>query len=74
MVVVAMAVAQLLVQFSYFLEIGRRSGAWRLITLALAVTTAVIVFGGSLWIMANLGHTPPNERFNGTPSPQSQVD
>lgn len=72
--VIAAALAQLMVQFVYFLEIGKKSGAWRLVTLSLTLVVAAIVLGGSLWIMATLGHAAPSERFRGIPSPQTQVD
>lgn len=56
-VLVLLAIAQLLVQLFFFLHIGEKSESrWNLIALLFAVMVAVIIIGGTLWIMGNVEH------------------
>ena len=53
--VVALALAQLLVQLIYFLHLGRSShGRWNAVALLFTVTIVVILVVGTLWVMSNL--------------------
>ncbi len=54
---VCLAVAQLLVQLFFFLHVGRKGdSSWSLVALLFAVVVAVIIIGGTLWIMRNVEH------------------
>ena len=53
----ALAVVQLFVQLVFFLHLDRESRPrWNNVVLAFAATVVVIVVGGSIWIMTNLGY------------------
>jgi cytochrome o ubiquinol oxidase operon protein cyoD len=62
-VIVALAIAQLLVQLFFFLHLGRESKPrWKLVVfLFMLLVLAILVFG-SLWIMNNLNyHMSPSK-------------
>jgi cytochrome o ubiquinol oxidase operon protein cyoD len=53
----ALALVQLFVQLIFFLHLDRESKPrWNNVALAFAVIFVVIVVGGSIWIMTNLGY------------------
>lgn len=52
--VVALAVAQIVVQMYYFLHLDRHSERWNFVSLYFTVLIVAILVGGSLWIMAHL--------------------
>lgn len=54
-VVMAIAVAQLIVQVVYFLHIGRGS-KWKLQTFLFTLLVVIIIVAGSIWIMNNLNY------------------
>jgi cytochrome o ubiquinol oxidase operon protein cyoD len=52
-----LAIAQLLVQLFCFLHLGQESKPrWNLVALVFALFIVVVLVGGTLWIMHNLGH------------------
>jgi cytochrome o ubiquinol oxidase operon protein cyoD len=67
-ILIALALAQLLVQLVCFLHLGQEAKPrWNLFALAFAVLIVTIVVGGTLWIMHNLaqGHTSAMEVMTG---------
>ncbi len=55
--IVALAIAQLLVQLLFFLHLGAEPRPrWNLMVMLFAVMVLVIVVFGSLWIMSNLNY------------------
>ena len=53
----ALAVAQLFVQLSFFLHLGRESKPrWNLTVFLFALMVVIILVFGSLWIMKNLSY------------------
>lgn len=55
--IIGLAVAQLLVQLTFFLHLGRESKPrWNLIVLLFALLVLLILVLGSLWIMNNLNY------------------
>ncbi len=54
-VVLAIAVAQLIIQVVYFLHIGRGS-KWKLRTFIFTLIVVLIIVVGSVWIMKNLNY------------------
>jgi cytochrome o ubiquinol oxidase operon protein cyoD len=56
-VIVALAIAQLFVQLTFFLHMGRERGPkWNLGIFMFTVVIIGILLGGTLWIMHNLEH------------------
>lgn len=56
-VIVGLAIAQLLVQLTFFLHLGRESKPrWNLTVLLFAALVVIILVFGSLWIMNNLNY------------------
>ena len=54
---VALAIAQLLVQVILFLHLGQeKKPRWNLTAFIFALIVVGILVGGTLWIMNNLGH------------------
>ncbi len=54
-VLVGLAVAQLIVQLTCFLHLGKENKPrWNLITFTFAVLVVVILVAGTLWIMSHL--------------------
>lgn len=51
---VALALAQLVVQLVYFLHLGREKTSWNLTALIFSVFVVVVLVGGSIWIMSHL--------------------
>ncbi len=56
-VLAILALAQLVVQLVFFLHFGKKSGAWNKVAFAFALFVAILVIGGSLWIMNNLKYS-----------------
>lgn len=57
LVLAVLAIAQLYVQLSFFLHLGRGTGArWNVLAFSFMVLVVFIVGGGSLWIMNNLNY------------------
>ena len=54
-VILAIAVAQLIVQVVFFLHIGRES-AWRAFTFYFTIFVVLILVIGTLWIMHNMNY------------------
>lgn len=55
--IVGFALAQALIQFVFFLQLGLESKPhWAFITFLFTALILVIVIGGSLWIMTNLNY------------------
>lgn len=79
-VIVVLAVAQLFVQLTFFLHLGREHGPrWNLGLFMFTVGIIGILVGGTLWIMNNLAHLhmqPPTETdlyTNGVVAPQNEL-
>jgi cytochrome o ubiquinol oxidase operon protein cyoD len=63
-----LAITQLIVQLIFFLHLDRESKPWwNTQVLIFAIGTVIIVVGGSIWIMTNLGyhHGPRNTTHTG---------
>lgn len=57
-----LAITQLFVQLIFFLHLDRESKPrWNSLVLAFAATVVVILVGGSIWIMTNLGYHHPHD-------------
>lgn len=55
--IIALAIAQLLVQLVFFLHLGSESKPrWNLVVFSFAVTVVLILVIGSLWIMNHLSY------------------
>lgn len=54
-IVLGIAVVQLIVQMVFFLHIGRGS-RWKGLTFVFTAIIIFIVFGGTVWVMANLNY------------------
>ena len=55
-VLVALAIAQFMVQVVCFLHLGRDKSHWNFVALAFAMFVVVVLVGGSVWIMYHLEH------------------
>jgi cytochrome o ubiquinol oxidase operon protein cyoD len=55
--IVALALVQMLVQFVFFLQLGKESKPrWNLIVFLFMLLIVIVLVIGSLWIMANLDY------------------
>ncbi|MDO8548269.1 MAG: cytochrome o ubiquinol oxidase subunit IV [bacterium] len=77
-VLVALAIAQMVVQLILFLHVGKeQKPRWNLTALTFALLVVAILVGGTLWIMRNLSHGQMNQTqpFNGIDiTPQTEND
>lgn len=72
---VACAVAQLVVQLYFFLHMGEEPRPrWRSMALYLGLFFALVLAGGTLWIMEHLTHEEQLPFTNGVVSPQNARD
>lgn len=60
-----LALTQLMVQLVFFLHLDRESKPrWNGLVLSFAAMVVVILVGGSIWIMTNLGYHHPHSDHN----------
>lgn len=60
--IIALALAQFVVQLSFFLHLGRAGSRWNKVVFLAMLLVVAILAGGSLWIMSNLNyHMMPDE-------------
>lgn len=50
----ALAIVQAIVQFVFFLKLGKRTDEWYIITIVFSILVLLIVVFGSVWIMNSL--------------------
>lgn len=54
--IIALAVIQLIIQLVVFLHIGREGGKLTMWSVIYGFVMALIIIGGSIWIMANMNY------------------